>query len=174
MDIYSEKLFKEKKHMLTKEQFVGISEKYIDSVFRVALNYTKNPSDAQDITQTVYLRLLQQGKDFASEEHGKRWLLKVAVNECRKHFRSPWRKMESFEAYAQQLTFPSAQERELFYMVMELPEKNRLALYLYYYETYSTEEIAHIMGIPVGTVYSHLSRGRDLLRQQLVEGEEYV
>ena len=155
--------------MFTNEQFTDLTKKYIDTVFRVAFGYTKNSSDADDITQNVFLALFREQKDFASEDHIKHWLIRVTVNECRKWFRSPWRTRVSFEEYAQTVSFESKRHSDLFYAVMDLPVKYRMPIYLYYYEAYSTEEIAGILKIPKGTVCTNLKRGRDMLRKTLEE-----
>ena len=63
---------------------------------------------------------------------------------------------------------------ELFYAVMDLPKKYRMPIYLYYYENYSTGEVAKILGIPRATVGTHLRRGRQLLREILQEVETNV
>lgn len=155
--------------MFTSEQFTALAKKYIDTVFRVALGYTKNPSDAEDVTQNVFLALLQTKKDFETEDHIRYWLIRVTVNECKKLFRSPWRAVVSLEEYAQTLSFESKTHSELFYAVMELPVKYRMPIYLFYYEDYSTEEIAGILQLPKGTVCTNLKRGREKLRKFLQE-----
>ena len=78
--------------MLKHEQFTRLVSQHIDMVFRVALNYLKNPQDAEDITQTVFEKLLREKKPFDSDEHIRNWLIRVAINECRKLLRSPWRR----------------------------------------------------------------------------------
>ena len=156
---------------LTDTQFTCLVDKYIDTVFRVALNYLRNPSDAEDVTQNVFEKLLRQRKPFESEAHIKHWLIRVTVNECKHLLRSPWRKTESFEDYARTLTFDSPARSDLFYAVMDLPKKYRLPIYLHYYEGYSTKEIAGILNIPNGTVCTNLKRGRELLKTQLQEVE---
>ena len=85
--------------------------------------------------------------------------------------RSPWRKTESFEDYAAKLTFENPERSALFYAVMDLPKKYRLPIYLYYYEGYSTAELAEILRMPKGTVCVNLKRGRELLKQSLEEAE---
>jgi RNA polymerase sigma-70 factor (ECF subfamily) len=57
---------------------------------------------------------------------------------------------------------------------MELPKKYRMAIYLHYYEGYSTQEIASLLRIPKNTVCSHLKRGRELLKLQLQEADDNV
>lgn len=161
--------------MFTDEQFTYLAKKYIDTVFRVALNYLKSGADADDVTQNVFLKLWKERKPFDSEEHIRNWLIRVTINECRSMLRSPWRSTENFEYYARTLTFEFTPEQtDLFCAVMELPQKYRVPIYLHYYEGYSTEEIASMLLIPRATVATQLRRGRELLRKILQEADEYV
>lgn len=150
-------------------EFEPIARRYMDMVFRLAFSYMKSASDADDVTQNVLLRLLRNTKPFASEEHARFWLVRVTVNECKRALRSPWRRTGDIEEYANELHFETQEHSELFYAVMELPEKYRTAIYLYYYEDYSTDEIAQITGTPAATVRTRLRRGRELLRVGLEE-----
>ena len=158
--------------MFTNQQFTCLVKKYIDTVFRIALNYTKSVHDAQDITQDVFLALLRQKEPFDSEEHIRAWLIRVTVNACKKWHRSPWRRHISFEEYAAALPDITETDRGVLEAVMALPRKYRLPIYLYYYEEYSTQEIADILKIPKGTVCTYLSRGREMLKISLQEDEE--
>ena len=158
--------------MFTNEQFSCLVKKYIDTVFRVALNDTKSVPDAEDVTQNVFLALLKEKKTFESEEHIRHWLIRVTVNECKKWHRAPWRRHISFEEYAAALPEATERDREVLGSVMALPRKYRMPIYLYYYEQYSTAEIAEILKIPRGTVCTYLSRGREMLKLSLQEGEE--
>ena len=155
--------------MVTNEQFSCLVKKYIDTVFRVALNYTKQPADAEDIAQNVFLALLREEKTFQSEDHMRAWLIRVAVNECKKWHRSPWRRHISFEEYAAALPDATEENREILRSVMALPRKYRMPIYLYYYEGYTTQEIADLLQMPKGTVCTNLSRGRELLKIELQE-----
>lgn len=160
--------------MMNDEQFTRLVRRYIDTVFRVALNYLRNPADAEDITQTVFEKLLRERKAFESEEHIRNWLIRVAVNECKKLLRSPWRKVEAIEDYLTAVSFDNPAHSELYRAVMCLPKKYRIVIYLHYYEGYSTQEIGGIMKIPKNTVCSHLKRGRELLRKELQEVDDDV
>ncbi len=155
--------------MLNRTDYTHLVETYIDTVFRTALNYTGHPSNAEDITQNVFLALLREKKPFASEEHIKYWLIRVTINECKKLFRSPWNRTVPLEEYAQSLSFPTPEHSELFYALMELPKKYRIPIYLYYYEEYSTEEIGKLLKLPKGTVCTYLHRGRQALKLSLQE-----
>ena len=160
--------------MMNSEQFTRYAESYIDTVFRVAFNYLKSAADAEDITQNVFVKLLKEEKPFESEEHVKRWLIRVALNECKSLTRARWWRSESYEDYAETLTFDNPAHSDLFYAVMELPKKYRLPIYLHYYEEYSTQEIAEILKEPKNTVCAQLRRGRELLRKSLQEVDANV
>lgn len=160
--------------MLTNEQFTCLARRYIDTVYRVALNYIKSPSDADDITQNVFLKLLQEKKPFAGDDHIKHWLIRVTVNECRNLVRSRWWRADSIEEYAGQLVFDNQAQSDLFHMVMALPRKYRLPIYLHYYEGYSTQEIGQLLKLPKNTVCTQLKRGRELLKESLQEVENDV
>ena len=67
--------------MLTEEQFAYLAKKYMDTVFRLALHYTKSRSESDDITQEVLLKLYSTDKPFESEDHVRYWLIRVTVNE---------------------------------------------------------------------------------------------
>lgn len=158
--------------MLQEAQFTRIAEKYMDMIFRIAFNYLKDRAEADDVTQETLLKLYRTDKFFEGEAHIRNWLVRVTINCCKKACLSPWRKREPLEAYMEQLSFTTPEHGRLFYMTMELPRKYRLAIYLYYYEGYSTGEIAELLHIPKATVATHLHRGRELLKKKLCEEEQ--
>ena len=159
---------------MNNEEFETLAKRHMDMVFRLAFNYMKSASDADDVTQNVLLRLLKNGKPFASGEHARYWLVRVTVNECRRALRSPWRRVGDIGEYAESLQFETPEHSELFYAVMELPEKYRTAIYLHYYEGYSTKEIAEIIGVPAATVRTRLRRAREQLNTGLKEAGSNV
>ena len=157
--------------MLTDERFEALAAKYIDMVYRVAFGALKNREDAEDVTQEVLIKLYREKRDFESMEHVKRWLIRVTVNQSRKLFRSPWRRVEPLEDYAQTLGFEHEEDHDLFLAVMQLERKYRIVVVLYYYEGYSTSEIASMLGVPVNTVSTRLARARAKLRTLITEVE---
>ena len=159
--------------MLSDEEFSAIAEKYMDSIFRLALNYMRSRTEADDITQNVLIKLCRTEKKFQSGDHLRYWLVRVTVNECKRALVSPWRKMENIEQLREGFVFPEEGRRELFDAVMALPKKYRVPIYLYYYEDYSTEEIGRILKVPSATVRTHLRRGRQQLKDSL-GGDENV
>lgn len=159
---------------MTDPQFTELTTKYIDTVYRLALTRMKNVPEAEDITQTVFLKLYREPKPFASEVHVKHWLIRVTINECNKVFRNPFRAAENIADYANTLHFETAEQSDLFDAVMALSEKYRLPIFLYYYEEYSTAEISKLLKLPVPTVITRLRRGREQLKQHLQEAEYHV
>ena len=146
----------------------------MDTVFRLAFNYLKSQSEADDVTQEVLIKLYRTDKDFENEEHIKHWLIRVTINECKKAFLSPWKRIEPIEDYASTLSFTSPEHGELFYAVMDLPKKYRVPIFLYYYEDYSCEEISSFLSIANATVRTRLRRGREILKTKIQEGENNV
>lgn len=160
--------------MFTEEQFSYLAKKYMDTVFRLAFNYTKSQTEADDVTQEVLIKLYRTDKEFESEEHIKHWIIRVTINECKKAFLSPWKRIEPIEDYASTLSFISPEHSELFYAVMDLPKKYRVPIFLHYYEDYSCEEISSFLRIANATVRTRLRRGREMLKTNLRRGENNV
>lgn len=155
--------------MQNNEEFEGVAKLYMDSVFRVAYGYLKCSAEADDATQNALIKLYRCDRAFESDAHIKNWLMRVVINECKKTLLSPWRRVEPIEDYAASLSFMTPEHSELFLAVMELPKKYRAAILLHYYEGYSTAEIGELLGIPRATVFTHLKRGREMLKTRLLE-----
>ncbi len=154
---------------MTNAQFTDCAQRYMDTVFRIAFNYLRSGADADDVTQTVFLKLLNEKRQFESDAHIKNWLIRVTINACKNMVRSRWWHSESFEDYAATLTFDNPAHSDLFYAVMALPKKYRIPIYLHYYEEYSTAEIAAILKLPKNTICTQLRRGREQLRASMLE-----
>mgnify|MGYP001136730616 CR=1 FL=1 len=152
-----------------------VVEKYKDSIFSAAFNVCANAADAEDVVQDTFIRYHTTNTQFADEQHIRAWLLRVAINKAKNVTMSFWRRRGvPLEDYAETLAFPSPEAGGLFEKVMKLPEKYRTAIYLYYYEDYSTDEIARLTGTPAATVRTRLRRGRELLRAGLEEAKSNV
>lgn len=142
-----------------------VFDKYCDTVYRLAFARTKNRFDAEDVLQTVFLKLLKTDKTFGDEEHLKAWLLKVTVNSSKNLLTSAW--MRLTEGIRDDVTAEIPENTEVYHSVATLPVKYRTVIHLYYYEGYSVNEIADILGIKEATVKTHLSRAREKLKVKL-------
>ena len=159
---------------MTDQRFREAVERYGDMVFRLAYSYLKNRADAEDVMQETLLKFYMERNDFVSEDHEKRWLLRVAANECKKLLRSPWRRRtDSLNGVEETAAFDQPAQTELFRQVMALPPKYRAAVYLHYYEGYSVKEIAGLLEAKTSTVQTWLMRARGQLKVKLKEAEAY-
>lgn len=148
----------------------ALARQFAPAIYRLAYARTGSRADAEDVMQEVFLRLVRHRPVFDSEAHARAWLLKVASNCATDLFRLPWRKRE--EPLEEDVSAPEEPgEGSVTEAVLSLPARYRIPIHLYYYEGYSVAEIADITGKREGTVKSHLSRARALLRDKLKEGE---
>lgn len=140
--------------------------KYSDLVRRICFIYLHNSADVDDVFQEVFLKLLQNNSRFESAEHEKAWLIRVTINKCKDILKSFWRKkMVSIEGM--ELPFEDQAENELLQVVLSLPDKYKDVIYLFYYEEYTVPEMAQLLNKKVNTIYSHLHRARELMKQKL-------
>ena len=155
--------------MLTEQEFTQAAERYLDMVYRIALNWFRSPPDAEDAAQNAMLRLWRTDTDFQSEDHLRRWLARVTVNECKRLALHPWRSRTVTLEECAEPVFEDRERRELYQAVMDLPGKYRVPVYLYYYEGYSVDEVGELLGLKPSTVQTRLARGRQKLKTMLTE-----
>lgn len=147
---------------------------YHDSLYRFALSLSGTPDDAAELTQETYVRLLSKSWQLRDNGRVKSWmfttLYRVFLGWRRRQIRFPHVEVLQAEHELPPLT-PTVLEQMDGQTVMlslsELDEHFRAPLTLYYVQCLSYREIAAILSIPVGTVMSRLSRGKELLRERL-------
>ncbi len=144
-------------------------DNYSDDVFRLAYSYLGSRPDAEDVCQTVFLRLAEgRGAPEAGKE--KSFLLTCAANACRSHLRSFWRR--SVGELDEDLPLQEDRDREVRRAVMALPPKYRAVVHLYYFEGYGQGEIGEILHLSRTAVQTRMSRARALLRKELSDDDE--
>lgn len=149
------------------QEILEIYDRQVDTVYRVCFAYMKNAPEAEDMTQETFLRLISHAKPFENPRHERAWCIVTASNLCKDALKKWWRRNESLDdhpALAQEPEEPGSQVLEA---VLALPGDYKDVVYLYYYEGYSTAEIAHHLRCPESTVRSRLSRARTKLKQTL-------
>ena len=143
-------------------------ERYSDMVLRLCMVNLKNSSDAEDVFQTVFMKYTLHDKPFESLEHEKAWLIRVTVNACKdwvkSYFHSRTISMEELKEYAPET---NSEQYAVMEAVWSLPKQYRDVIYLHYYEGYTAPEIAGILKRNPNTVYTHLHKGKELLREAL-------
>jgi len=162
----------EKRMGETKERLEQIFRDYYQLIYRVAFSQVKNHADAEDITQEVFLKIIRHDMRYQSMEHERAWIVRVTVNLCRDLLKSKWHKTSvSMEEVSEAQrgsceNFTEIQD-DMMWAVLQLPEKYRNCLYLFYYEDYSIKEIAQSLEMPENTVKTNLKRGRQALKEFL-------
>ena len=154
--------------MCTEQETSRAIELYSDMIRRICLLHLKNHADTEDVFQEVFLKYVLRGAVFESVEHERAWLIRVTVNACKDLLKSLFRrKTVSLEVLSEEAASISSEQHATLEAVLALPEKYKDVIYLHYYEGYNAREIGRILKKKENTVYSLLSRGRDLLRQEL-------
>lgn len=139
-----------------------------DTVYRLALCRMQNITDAEDVYQDVFLRLMKQEADSWDAEHMKAWLIRTTLNRCADLHRFRLRRnILSLEEIPELAGAADESRVEVWEAVARLPEKLRIPVHLYYSEGYSTEEIAAMTGVSAATVRTRLHRAREKLRNLL-------
>lgn len=153
--------------MKTAEQII---DQYSDLVYRLALMKTGKKALADEVYQEVFLKYMKYRDKITDSEHEKAWFIRVTITSSKALFLSSWyKKTTSLE-----IDFPFQENTlasELYYRVMELPEKYRIVVYLHYYEGYSIKDIASLLHRKETTIKTQLKRGRSQLRL-ILEGDE--
>ena len=156
----------------TKERLEQIFRDYYQLIYRVAFSQAKNHSDSEDITQEVFLKIIRHDMRYQSMEHERAWIVRVTINLCRDLLKSKWHKTSvSMEEVSEAQrgsceNFTEIQD-DMMWAVLQLPEKYRNCLYLFYYEDYTIKEIAQSLEMPENTVKTNLKRGRQALKEFL-------
>lgn len=152
------------------DEFAKVYEKHFNMVWHICLAYMKNPNDAEDALQETFLRFLRNKKEFSEkkaiskEEQEKAWLIVVAKNVCKNLLKSWWRKNEPYEDYESVFKLPPYEIDTTLAAVMELPDKYKVPIYLYYYQDYNSNQIAELLHKPKSTIRNYLSSARKLLK----------
>ena len=145
---------------------------YADAILRLSYAYLKNTQDAQDVCQTVFVKLLTEPREFESAGHERAYVLRMAANACKDLLKSPWRKRTCGLDTVLEVPAPEAGDGTVLSAVNQLPAHYRTVIYLFYYEGYQAAEIGKILGVPTATIHTRLARGRARLKD-ILGGTDY-
>lgn len=188
-----------KSFLRTDEDFEAFYLRHVDAVYRICFAFMKNPQDAEDCTEDVFVRAMTAEVIFENERHERSWLTTTAMNLCKDKRKSWWKQkvismppsdetekeedsvpdMEhvlaaaaASDAKASFDTPEKAMERKLLRQeILSLPEKYKQVVWLYYYDGYQTDEIAKMLKRPASTIRNQLRDARGKLKQ-LLGGED--
>jgi len=149
-------------------------------VYSIAMTIVRDPTDAADLTQDAFIRLLRALGSYRGETKFTTWLYRLVVNlgidRLRRRGAPPIRLDEdpSLDVASNDpsddapLVVERGEEGRLIRDALgRLPDAQRLALTLHYFEDMRYEDIAEVMGVPLNTVKSHIRRGKARLAELL-------
>lgn len=151
------------------EEILRLFHQFKDPVYRLALSFTGSTADAEDVTQTVFLKLMEKQPNLTPGKE-RSWLFQVTANECRSLHR--WLRRRSTVSLDDTQAVAAPEYHRLLEEVNKLAPKDRAVLYLFYYEGFSTEEIGEMLHISQSAVTTRLHRARKSLKVTL-EQEGY-
>jgi len=153
------------------QAFEALVQQYRNRVLNVAWRIVSDADAAHDVAQETFIKAYQQLPRFRGKSKFGTWLYRIAVNEARGHLRARrrrqarWEKQRALEAAQPVPAEAGEQAGPIVELLQELPEKQRIALALFYLQELSVAEIAQAVRAPTGTVKAWLSRGRQRLRE---------
>lgn len=157
------------------KKFLNLYNLYSNDVLRLAFSFTKNIFEAEDIVQSVFVKLYQELKKDYDKDIGRKWLLKVTVNECKNSFKIAWKRkiVLQDEFIHNEITFKETLKNDkLSDALLKLSPKYRNVIYLYYYEGYKIDEISEILNLKQSNIKSLLSRGRKKLKEYMEDTKD--
>ena len=169
----------------TDDELNEIIDKYGNSVYRLAFSITKNQTDAEDVTQDVFVKFIENRHKIENDDHLKAWLIRVTINHCKNLFSEYWNKnttaldnvgnsIHKNESSNLDEIIKREEYDELNAAVNALPAKYRAVIHLYYYEEYTVKLISETLNLSSGTVKWQLSRARQLLKKNLIGGNYVI
>lgn len=158
---------------MTENEFIKAVKRNNQRLYLIALSFTKNPDDSEDIIQSVFEKLWSCNKSFNDDEHIDKWLTSVCVNESKDLLKSFFKSRRAdIDEYIDRGVFDNCRDYDLFNAVMKLPKKERVVIHLFYYEDLSVNKIAEILKTNESTVKTRLRRGRLKLKEML--GDDWI
>lgn len=141
-------------------------------ILRYAYSYLHNMSDAEEVLQDTLVQFLKTAPVFENRQHEKAWLLRVAGNLSKN--RLAYHAARKTDELSDQLAADSREDLSFVWEAVKLlPEHYRAVMHLFYYEGYSTKQIARLLQKKETTVRSALHRGREKLRAVLKEAYDF-
>jgi len=157
--------------------FQTVVNAHYESLYRFALSLTRHEADACDLTQQTFYRWATKGGQLRDKSKAKSWLFTTLHREFlgqRRHDdRFPKVEITSMDGEELAADLPLLEKQldgaSVMSALQRLDETYRAPLALFYLEEHSYRDIAEILDVPIGTVMSRISRGKDLLRKRILE-----
>ncbi len=153
--------------MTNQEEYIKqLYEKNVNYIYKICFVFFKgNKSDIEDAIQSIFLKVIEKNIIFNDDEHAKAWFIVTTNNYCKNKVKHWWNKNKELDFDIKQ----EDKEDNTLELILNLPDKYKVPIYMHYYEGYSCIEIAKILKVSENTIYSYLHRGRLLLKDILEE-----
>jgi RNA polymerase sigma factor (sigma-70 family) len=155
-------------YMRSEQDARRVIDLYSDMIRRICLLHLKNQADTEDVFQEVFLKYILHCDVFENAEHEKAWFIRVTLNACKDFLKSLFRhRTVPLDLISEETGNVISEYSDILETVLSLPDKYKNVIYLHYYEGYTAKEIGRILNKKENTIYSLLSRGRELLKLEL-------
>lgn len=154
-------------------------EDYSDPILRTCFLYLSDHSQAEDATQDTWIKAWKHMDDFEKKNiaNEKAWLLRIAINTCKDYRRTAWfrhiDRSKALDELPQRLIAAEPEDRTLTMTVMELPDRYKQVILLYYFQGLTMQETADALDVSQATVHRRLEKAEELLRGTLTGGAAY-
>ncbi|MFC7322116.1 sigma-70 family RNA polymerase sigma factor [Halobacillus campisalis] len=145
----------------------------------LAYSYVKDHSLAEDITQETFIKAYQKYTTFNQNSTEKTWLYKITINLCKDHLKSSYirrvlkkgaevfQNLPSQAETPEQHTINKSNDEELFQHILQLEDKYREVIILFYFEEFEVKDMSQLINVSPNTIKTRLRRSRQLLQEQI-------
>ena len=165
--------------MIREQRLNGWIEKYSDSILRTCFLYLSDRGQAEDALQDTWIKAWKHMDEYEKNNiaNDKAWLLRIAVNTCKDYRRSAWfrhvDRSKALDELPPQIAAVEPEDRSLTLSVMELPDRYKQVILLYFFQGLTMQETADALGASQATVSRRLDKAKELLRGSLTGGAAY-
>lgn len=158
---------------ISKEEFEEKYNLYSQELMNISYGYTRNRDDSLDVIQNVFYKFFNRGKSFSNLQEEKYWLIRITINECKDLLRKKSRVVILDEDTINSISFSKTTDEDdlkflkLTEKVEQLPEKYKVVIILFYYDSLPIKEIVKILNVSESAVKKRLERARNMLKIEM-------
>ena len=154
-----------------------IFNRFASRMLGVCNRYARNSADAEDILQDAFIKVFDKIYQFKSEGSFEGWIRRIVVNTALKKYSlrryekevSGYEIKDRDESGMEPSAYAHLTQKEILYLINNLPDGYRIIFNLYVIEGYQHDEIAEMLGIQSGTSRSQLVKARNMLQKQILQ-----
>ncbi|MBQ7175765.1 MAG: sigma-70 family RNA polymerase sigma factor [Lachnospiraceae bacterium] len=154
-------------------------EMYADAILKTCYLYLSDLQQAEDAMQDTWIKAWKHMDDLERDHirSEKAWLLRIAINTCKDYRRTAWfrhiDRKRALEDLPDRFTMTEPVDRSMTWIVMDLPDKYKRVVLLYFYQGLTIRETAEALGMSTTTVHRRLQKAEDLLKNALERSEAH-